>query len=147
MSHCIKSIILAGLYAAVVSSLSVGLIAASYSPDRSGAIPIFLLGVAIGVPLALLGAVLIGLPVHIGLRRYRQTSLWLYLGAGLIAGLILFGILLTHEQPGASSPTYELSDYLYVASIALGPSVAALTFWLQEILPMLSPAERRWPFR
>lgn len=84
------------------------------------------LTVGIGYVLACAGCLLIGMPVHIAFRCAGVVSLWAYLTAGAVSGLILavalFGF---HWPPWDDNP---FMGSLSVSTMAAGP-LAAWAFW------------------
>lgn len=125
-----------GLAAATVSAVVTTLvILAIQDPSRLSTDSIVFLSLY-GIPIAGVAALIVGLPAHLLLSRFRVRSLMAYLIAGVVAAFV-FGFWF--ERLPVTPHAVSWREVLRIAAFALpGGLVAAAVFWRVALRPRLT---------
>ena len=123
------------LAAATVSAVVTSLVITAIrdpSDFSTGLIVFFFL---YGIPIAGVAALIVGLPAHLLLSRFRVRSLMAYLIAGVI-GAVVFGVWF-ERLPVTPHPVMWREVLLNAAFALPGGLVAAAMFWRVAVRPRL----------
>jgi hypothetical protein len=108
----------------------VDFIKAAVSGNRDALSVAFFVGAAVAVAaavIALLTALFVAWPLYLTIGKRQQTSLRVYLLAGVFIALLVAGILLALQHLIHDFPAVEY--WFEIATIILAGPIATLTFW------------------
>ena len=128
-----RAVVVKALAAATVSAVVISLVITAIRDPSELSMGLLVFFFLYGIPIAGVAALIVGLPAHLLLSRFRVRSLMAYLIAGVIAAVV-FGVWF--ERLPVTPHPVSWREVLRMAAFALpGGLLAAAIFWRVAVRP------------